>query len=85
MLYHVPDPIAALHEFDRVTRPGGRVTVVVNHARNLARTMGWIRAIASRCGADITAVTDETHAWFRPGDRVWRDPKGYVICTSAVG
>ncbi|GAB3256806.1 class I SAM-dependent methyltransferase [Kineosporia babensis] len=149
MLYHVPDPLAALHEFGRVTRPGGRVTVVVNHARNCARTMDWVRHVAARFGADtndtglndvnsgslpdlmttaygevrvvrvdnalvfhepapltafaeaaltfcgvaadfphrdevIGAIRREAQAWFEPGGRVWRDPKGYVICSAPV-
>ncbi|BDU06460.1 class I SAM-dependent methyltransferase [Nocardia cyriacigeorgica] len=31
LLHHVPQPLAALAEFRRITRPGGVVAVVVNH------------------------------------------------------
>ncbi|WP_280203235.1 MULTISPECIES: class I SAM-dependent methyltransferase [Nocardia] len=38
MLYHVPDPYQALRELRRITRPGGRVAVSVNHPATCART-----------------------------------------------
>ena len=45
----------------------------------------------SFCGVDvdfprrqevITTLAAEAQAWFEPAGRVWRDPKGYVVCTS---
>ncbi|MBF6427480.1 class I SAM-dependent methyltransferase [Nocardia cyriacigeorgica] len=38
MLYHVLDPDQALRELLRITRPGGRVAVSVNHPTTCART-----------------------------------------------
>ena len=35
MLYHVPDPVPAIRELRRVTRPGGRVVVGLNGADHL--------------------------------------------------
>ncbi len=58
MLYHVPDPLAAITELRRVTRAGGRVLVVLNgtgHLRELrdlvateigpARAGGWVERL----------------------------------------
>ncbi|MFC8043336.1 class I SAM-dependent methyltransferase [Nocardia sp. NPDC057353] len=42
MLYHVPDPRRALRELARITRPGGRVAVTVNHPATCARTRGLV-------------------------------------------
>jgi len=43
MLYHVPEPAAAVRELRRVTRPGGRVLVALNgddHLRELRDAVG---------------------------------------------
>jgi SAM-dependent methyltransferase len=51
MLYHVPDPAAAVRELRRVTRAGGRVVVVLNGADHLTE----LRAIiAAADGPDAT-------------------------------
>ncbi|MEU1984430.1 methyltransferase domain-containing protein [Nocardia sp. NPDC019395] len=50
MLYHVPDPLAALSEFRRITRAGGTVVVVVNHARTCHYTHQLVAAHARNHG-----------------------------------
>ncbi|MBH0777839.1 class I SAM-dependent methyltransferase [Nocardia bovistercoris] len=50
MLYHVPDPQAALGEFRRTTKPGGAVAIVVNHPHTCPRTAELVAAHASSYG-----------------------------------
>lgn len=46
MLYHVPDPAAAVREFRRITRPGGQLLVVLNGSDHLAELRGLIASTA---------------------------------------
>jgi SAM-dependent methyltransferase len=50
MLYHVPDPMAALTEFRRTTKPGGAVAVVVNHPHTCPLTAELVAAHAASYG-----------------------------------
>ena len=52
MLYHVPDPAAALRELRRITRPGGRVLIVLNGAGHLRQLRA---AAAAARGTDPAA------------------------------
>ncbi|MEU2035646.1 class I SAM-dependent methyltransferase [Nocardia amamiensis] len=54
MLHHVQDPAAALAEFRRITRPGGTVAIVVNHARSCHRTHELVSAHARNHGLPPT-------------------------------
>lgn len=51
MLYHVPEPVQAVMELRRVTRPGGRVVIGLNgndHLLELFDLVNWGLAIAGR-------------------------------------
>lgn len=55
MLYHVPEPADALGELRRITRPGGRVIVVLNGAGHLRQLR---TAIAAARGQDPAALAE---------------------------
>jgi len=48
MLYHVPEPAAAVRELRRVTRPGGRVLVALNGEDHLAELRGVMGEVLPR-------------------------------------
>jgi SAM-dependent methyltransferase len=55
MLYHVPDPAAAVRELRRITRPGGRVLIVLNGAGHLRQ----LRAAAAAARGASPAIFAE--------------------------
>jgi SAM-dependent methyltransferase len=52
MLYHVPEPVAAVRELRRITHPAGQVLVVLNGEDHL-------RELRDLVGAALRGITDE--------------------------
>lgn len=50
LLYYLPDPCAGLAEMHRVTRPGGRVTITLNHTVTAPRLRALVAEHAARHG-----------------------------------
>ena len=53
MLYHVAEPLSAVRELARVTRPGGLVVATVNHRDGLPRLVGLVTEELARAGVQI--------------------------------
>lgn len=53
MLYHVAEPVTAVHELARVTRPGGVVVATVNHRDGLPRVVGLVREEIANAGVEL--------------------------------
>lgn len=65
MLYHVPEPSAAVAEFRRVTRPGGQLLVVLNGSDHLAELRQLIMAAAEARDQATVEVVAEYEASLR--------------------
>jgi ubiquinone/menaquinone biosynthesis C-methylase UbiE len=59
MLYHVPDPRAAVAELRRVTRPGGQLLVVLNGSDHLAELRDLMLVTAAAAGQPTAEIVAE--------------------------
>jgi SAM-dependent methyltransferase len=53
MLYHVPDPVQAVRELRRVTRPGGRVVIALNGAGHMRQIREVVEAARGEAPGSI--------------------------------
>lgn len=68
MLYHVPDPVLAIHEAKRVLRPGGRFAAVVNRTATMPLMFGIIDEVLAAHGFEHSALAGSSvHAENLPG------------------
>jgi SAM-dependent methyltransferase len=77
MLYHVPEPPAAVRELRRITRPGGRVLVVLNgddHLRELRDALN-----SSLPGAGASLAIHQERLTLDAGERLLAEHFGSVI------
>jgi SAM-dependent methyltransferase len=58
MLYHVPDPLAAVRELRRITRPGGRVLVGLNGDGHLRELRQLLATVAQNLKVSFTSPSE---------------------------